>query len=86
MRRFIKGLILCGIVASFSIMPSQVLEVNAAQNNVPDYYYANYKFIDDWNQIRDIFDKMTSRFELGMDISPSYLENLVFILKDLFHI
>ena len=76
MRRFIKGLILCGIVASFSIMPSQVLEVNAAQNNVPDYYYANYKFIDDWNQIRDIFDKMTSRFELGMDISPSYFREL----------
>ena len=76
MKKTFKILALCGMVLVFGIMPSKILEVKAAPNNVPEYYYANYRFINDWNKIRDIFDELNSRFELGMDIDSSYFREL----------
>ena len=45
-------------------------------NNVPDYYYANYQFIDDWNAIWDVFSEIQSRYSLDMDVDSSYFREL----------
>ena len=46
------------------------------KNNVPDYYYANYKFIDDWDPIRDLFQEMRASYELDKDIEMSKFAEL----------
>jgi hypothetical protein len=64
MKKALKVLILCGMVMGFGIVPVRISEVNAASNEVPAYYYANYKFIDDWTQIWDIFRTIQARKDL----------------------
>ena len=76
MKKALKVLILWGVVALFGIMPNNYLEVEAAQNNVPAYYYANYKFIDDWNQIKDIFWTIQARISVGFGVEQSMLSEL----------
>ena len=76
MKKVFKVLILSGIVAFFGIMPTNVLEVQAATNNVPAYYYANYKFIDDRNQIWDLFNTIKARKDLELDIDRSMFSEL----------
>ena len=76
MKKTLKLLVLCGIVAVFGVMPGKISEVQAAPNNVPAYYYANYKFIDDWNQIWDIFNTIKARKELGLDVDNSMFSEL----------
>lgn len=49
--------------------------VNAA-DAVPDYYYANYQFISDWDQIWNIFNSMKSRYDLWLPIEKSYFSDL----------
>ena len=66
MKKALKILILWGIIAFFGIMPNNNLEVEAAPNNVPAYYYANYKFIDDWTQIWDLFRIDKCNFDLNL--------------------
>ena len=36
----------------------------SAADAVPEHYYANHKFISDWNQIWEIFKSMKSRSDL----------------------
>ena len=76
MKKTLKFLVLCGMVAIFGIMPSKNSEVNAAPNNVPAYYYANYKFIDDWTQIWDIFRTIQARRDVGFSIDSSMFADL----------
>ncbi len=76
MKKALKVLVLWGIVAFFGIIPNNNLEVEAAPNNVPAYYYANYKFIDDWTQIWDLFRTIKSRYELGLDVDNSMFSEL----------
>ena len=76
MKKALKVLILSGIVACFGVMPTKILEVQAATNNVPAYYYANYKFIDDWTQIWDLFRTIRSRYELGLNVDNSMFAEL----------
>ncbi|MBO7095214.1 hypothetical protein J6V86_03440 [bacterium] len=57
-------------------MPAKIFEVQAATNNVPAYYYANYKFIDDWDKIWDIFRTIKSRYDLELSINQSMLSEL----------
>ena len=76
MKKFLKIVVLCGIVACFGIMPGKISEVNAAQNYVPAYYYANYKFIDDWNEIWNIFRNLTAKKDLELDIDPKVFSEL----------
>ena len=76
MKKALKVLILWGIVAFFGIMPNNNLEVEAAPNNVPAYYYANYKFIDDWTQIWDIFRTIQARRDVGFDVDSSMFTDL----------
>ena len=76
MKKALKVLILSGIVVCFGVTPTKILEVQAATNNVPAYYYANYKFIDDWTQIWDLFRTIRSRYELGLNVDNSMFSEL----------
>jgi hypothetical protein len=44
---------------------------NSTNNNVPSYYYANYKFADDWEAIFDWFTKAKAKYSVGQDVSTS---------------
>jgi hypothetical protein len=49
---------------------------NSKNNEVPDYYYANYKFIDDWNEMTDWFVKARAKYSLGQEFSTSEFAEL----------
>ena len=76
MKKLIKIVVLCGIIACFGFIPSKISEVKAAESYVPAYYYANYKFIDSWNEIWDIFRNLSAKKDLEMEIEPSTFSNL----------
>ena len=76
MKKALKILVLCGMVIGFCLVPNNVLKVKAATNSVPNYYYANYKFIKDRSQIWDVFDTIKSRYELGLDVDQSLFSEL----------
>ena len=63
MKKTLKKLILCGMIMGFCIIPTENLQIKAAENNVPDYYYANYKFADDWNSILTWFTKAKAKYK-----------------------
>lgn len=74
MKKFIRPLVLIAIIiAGFaSLVLAQVISSkNSAHNNVPDYYYANYKFNDDWEAILDRFTKAKAKYSVGQDFSTS---------------
>jgi uridine phosphorylase len=55
-----------------STVSAQVISSrNSKYNNVPDYYYANYKFVDDWNAIFEWFTKAKARYSVGQTFSTS---------------
>jgi hypothetical protein len=54
-------------------MPSTYAQV---ENNVPDYYYANYKFAGEWESILDRFTKAKARYSVTNDFSSSDFEQL----------
>ncbi|MBQ5945307.1 hypothetical protein IJL65_02700 [bacterium] len=58
MKKALKILFLLGVSILSTSIPSTYAQVS---NNVPAYYYANYKFIDDWTQIWDIFRTIQAR-------------------------
>jgi len=56
----------------FSLTLAQVISSRNSENNkVPDYYYANYKFADDWDAILDWFTKAKAKYSVGQDVSTS---------------
>lgn len=64
------GFLVCGMIVSFST--AQVISSkNSANNKVPEYYYANYKFIDDWTAVLDRFTSAKARYSTNQEI-PSY--------------
>ena len=75
MKKLIRPLISLSIilVGGFaSLVLAQVISSrNYQYNNVPEYYYANYKFADDWEAILDWFKKIQARYSLDMDIPSS---------------
>ncbi len=76
MKKTLKTLLLLSLVALWCCSSIAKAQVTTPVNNVPDYYYANYQFIDDWNQIWDVFSKIKSRYDLGMSIDSSYFREL----------
>ncbi len=80
----LKILSLWTLLTLWFIIPSSN-DVNAqVRNTVPDYYYANYKFVDSWDKIRKIFWTIKSRQELWMEISTSYFSELSRYFQDSF--
>lgn len=46
------------------------------ENSVPDYYYANYKFIDNWNEIWDSYAIIKARYQLWESIPKDVFQKL----------
>ena len=49
---------------------------SAVENNVPDYYYANYKFSDDWDAILEWFTKANAKYSIKQEVSSSEFADL----------
>lgn len=45
-------------------------------NYVPTYYYANYKFVDDWDSMLTWFNKAQAKYSLSVDFYPSEFAEL----------
>ena len=73
MKNTLKVLLLLGISILCGSIPSTYAQV---KNNVPDYYYANYKFANEWESILDWFTKAKARYSVGQDFSSSDFEQL----------
>ena len=75
MKKFMRLLISLGIViiGSFaSLVLAQVISSRYSdKNNVPDYYYANYKFNDEWLKLLDWFKNANAKYSVGQEISSS---------------
>ena len=84
MKRTLKKLFLCGMIIGFCIIPTENLQINAAKNNVPDYYYANYKFADDWDAILDRFTLAKAKYSTDNEIPTSDFENLAKYFDNVF--
>ena len=80
MKKFVRPLISLAIVvtAGFaSLVLAQVISSkNSTYNNVPDYYYANYKFNDDWEAILDWFTKAKAKYSIGEPFATSEFAEL----------
>ena len=80
MKKFIRPLISLAIViiVSFaSLVLAQVISSrNSTHNKVPDYYYANYQFNEDWEAIIDRFTKAKAKYSIGEDFSTSEFAEL----------
>ena len=79
MKKFIRPLVSIAIIVAVfaSLVFAQVISYkNSAHNNVPDYYYANYKFNDDWEAILDWFTKAKAKYSVGQDFSTSEFAEL----------
>ena len=46
------------------------------ENKVPDYYYANYKFSDDWDAILEWFSKANAKYSIKQELSSSEFAEL----------
>lgn len=44
---------------------------------VPDYYYANYEFIDSWNGIWNTFDTISNRYDLNLNVENRLFRDLL---------
>jgi hypothetical protein len=80
MKKFVRPLISVAIViiAGFaSLVLAQVISSkNSAHNKVPDYYYANYQFNDNWEAILDWFTKANAKYSIGQEFSTSEFAEL----------
>lgn len=80
MKKTIRTLILLGIIvvwSLFSITLAQVISSrNSKHNNVPNYYYANYEFADDWDAINERFRKAKARYGINNNFSRSEFVDL----------
>lgn len=64
------------MIMGFCIIPTENLQIKAAENNVPDYYYANYKFAEDWDSLLTRFTKAKAKYSLGQEFSSSEFTEL----------
>jgi hypothetical protein len=76
MKKTLKTLLFFGLLVLGFYNPVSNAQVTNPINNVPDYYHANYQFIDDWNRIWDIFKEIRSRYDINMSIDSSYFREL----------
>lgn len=80
MKKLLKPLISVGIVVFCGLISLTLAQVissrNSKHNNVPDYYYANYKFADDWEGIIKWFNTVKAKYSVDEDIPPSEFAEL----------
>jgi len=73
MKRLFKSLFLIGVILTCTTIPDTYAQV---ANYVPDYYYANYKFNDDWEAILDWFSDVGAMYSVGAEIEQSKFKEL----------
>ncbi len=75
MKKIVRPLISLFIVIFWSFASFALAQVISSRysvkNNVPDYYYANYKFNDDWEALLDRFTKAKAKYSIGQSFSSS---------------
>ena len=75
MKRIIKNVVRWLFILCLLLWCGYILvdfaKVEAAQNDVPDYYYADYRFADSWENIWDTFKEIQSRYDLGKEVDQS---------------
>lgn len=80
MKKFTKIMILFGMLICwgvFSFVHAQnISSINYRYNNVPNHYYANYRFIGSWNDIREEFNVIKARNDLDLDVDTSHFRKL----------
>ena len=80
MKNLLKSLISLSIVLLWGVISLALAQVissrNSTYNNVPDYYYANYKFAEDRDAIWDWFTKANAKYSLNQEISSSEFAEL----------
>lgn len=80
MKNFLKLSILWWIMIFWGIVSytfsQSVSSKNLSNNGVPDYYYANYKFVDDWSAMTDWFVKARAKISVKQEISTSEFAEL----------
>ena len=80
MKKLLKPLISLSIVifgGRISLVLAQAISSrNSENNNVPDFYYANYKFADDLEAIKDWFTTAEAKHSLHQEISRSEFAEL----------
>ena len=72
----LKSVALFSFIAVFGLTSTANAQIGRTASNVPNEYYANYKFIEDWNQIWNTFNEIKSRYDLNMNIDSSYFSEL----------
>ena len=71
MKNFIKNSLKLLLVATLVMVwnvPNNDVFSAAVRNDVPDYYYANYKFANDWEAILDRFSEVSATYSVGWEI------------------
>ena len=68
MKKALKILVLFGVGLLCSSIPGTYAQI---ANYVPDYYYANYKFADDWDAILEWFTKAKAKYSVDQSFSTS---------------
>ena len=80
MKKILRSLVLSFIVIFWSLTSLALAQVisskDSVNNNVPDYYYANYKFADDWGAILDWFSEVWVKYSVWWDIEPAKFREL----------
>ena len=70
--RALKWLFLVALATAFLSVPnSDKVFAQTTENKVPDYYYANYKFAEDWSAMWEWFTKNMAAYSIGQEIPSS---------------
>ena len=88
MKKTVKLLISFSILIFWSLISISLAQVisskNSANNNVPEYYYANYEFIDDWNAIKRRFSEVGAMYSTDTLIPSSKFMELTEYFDNVF--
>ena len=76
-KKTLKLFLLAVLVALlWNIQNNNHIFAQTEQNKVPAYYYANYKFADDWDAILDWFTKAKAKYSVNQEIPTSEFAEL----------
>lgn len=88
MKKFVRPLISLAIVIFWSFASLVLAQVissrNSANNKVPDYYYSNYKFNNDWIAILDRFSEVNAMYSVNQSIPSSKFSEISTHFKNVF--
>ncbi len=76
MKKFVS-VVLKSLIAGIIVSNLWIIQTpSVSAQSVPDYYYANYKFVKNWDELWDIFSTLQARQQLGLDIDVDLFSDL----------